>query len=205
MSNNMKYLFTLKFWLLSLVIVTIATVGALFLPSILPNTYDVSLSLDVNRIEESSDEYFTYEGFYAIQTSELFAEVVSNWFTSPNFVVDVLERAKIDTTKGNVKDFRGFFTSEQLASNLIEVRWGVDSPEDGRAITDSIRVEIDERLSENQEYEQFEVLANEPVIRLVRPNPVFYGMGGFLAGIFVMMLGVLVIEMIKIMKNAHSS
>lgn len=201
----MKYLFTLKFWMISLVVVVLTTVGAILLPSALPDTYDVSLSLDVNRVEESSDEYFTYEGFYAIQTSELFAEVVSNWFTSPNFVVDVLERAEVDTSEGNVTDFRGFFTSEQLASNLVEVRWGVDSPEDGQAITDSIRVEVDERLSENPEYEEFEVLANEPVIRLVRPNPIFYGMGGFLVGIFVMMLGVLAVEVTKIMKHAHSS
>lgn len=201
----MKYLFTLKFWLVSLVVVIVTTVGAIALPGLLPDTYDVSLTLDVNRVEESSEDYFTYEGFYAIQTSELFAEVVSNWFTSPNFVVDVLERAEIDTSEGNVKDFRGFFTSEQLASNLVEVRWGVDSPEDGGAITKSIRVEIDERLSENSEYEQFEVFADEPVIRLVRPNPVFFGIGGFLIGVFAMMLAVLVIEVVKIMKHAHSS
>ena len=201
----MKYLFTLKFWLVSLVVVLVTTIGAIVLPGYLPDSYDVSLTLDVNRVEESSDEYFTYEGFYAIQTSELFAEVVSNWFTSPNFVVDVLERAEIDTSEGNVKDFRGYFASEQLASNLVEVRWGVDSPEDGDSITESIRVEIDERLSENSEYEQFEVLANNPVIRLVRPNLVFFGMGGFLVGIFVMMLGVLGIEVAKIMKDAHSS
>jgi capsular polysaccharide biosynthesis protein len=198
-------MYTFRFWIICVGVIVSATMLAVLSPSVLPTSFDVSLTLEVNRIEEASDEFFTYEGFYAIQSSEMFTKVVSSWFNSPHFVVDVLELSQIDTSRDNVSDFRGFFESESMASNLIEVRWAVDSEDKGVSITESIQSTLDDRISNNSEYENFQIFTNEPVIRMNKPNRIIFGMGGFLAGIFSIVCAIILVEMYKLVRNARSN
>lgn len=164
-------------------IITVIGISAgLAITRLLPVSYDVSLALSIERKTENTGNFYTYDGFYAIQATELFAKSVSSWFVTPDFVEDVLRNSdKSDIDKLSVKDFRRIFTPEQVSANVVEVRFGVDESEVGITLTDSISSSIVSYM-QTRDIKDYNIFVGNPVIRQVDYNPILFSLGGaFLA------------------------
>ena len=164
-------------------IMTIVGISAgLAITRVLPTSYDVSLALNIERKTNDTGEFYTYDGFYAIQATELFSKSVASWFVTPDFVEDVLRNSdKLDIDKLSVKDFRRIFTPEQVSANVVEVRFGVDEAEVGTTLTDSISSSIVSYM-QTRDIKDYNIFVGNPVIRKVDYNPILFALGGaFLA------------------------
>jgi hypothetical protein len=164
-------------------IITVIGISAgLAITRLLPVSYDVSLALNIERKTNDTGEFYTYDGFYAIQATELFSKSVASWFVTPDFVEDVLRNAdKSDIDKLSVKDFRRIFTPEQVSANVVEVRFGVDEAEVGTTLTDSISSSIVSYM-QTRDIKDYNIFVGTPVIRQVDYNPILFALGGaFLA------------------------
>jgi hypothetical protein len=164
-------------------IITVVGISVgLAITRILPVSYDVSLALNIERKTNDTGEFYTYDGFYAIQATELFSKSVASWFVTPDFVEDVLRNAdKSDIDKLSVKDFRRIFTPEQVSANVVEVRFGVDEAEVGTTLTDSISSSIVSYM-QTRDIKDYNIFVGTPVIRQVDYNPILFALGGaFLA------------------------
>jgi hypothetical protein len=162
-----------------LAIITIvgASIG-LAITKLLPTSYDVSLSLDIERKSIPTDKFYTYDGYYAIQATELFAKSVTSWFVTPSFVEDVLQNAdKSDLDQLSVKDFRRVFTPEQISANIVEVRFGVKDSALGGTLTEAINSSIGSYI-ETRDIQDYAIRVGEPVIRQKEYNPIFFSLGG---------------------------
>lgn len=149
---------------------------------LLPVSYDVSLALNIERKVSDTGDFYTYDGFYAIQATELFGKSVASWFVTPDFVEDVLRNSdKSDIDKLSVKDFRRIFTPEQVSANVVEVRFGVDEAKVGNTLTDSISSSIVSYM-QTRDIKDYNIFVGTPVIRQVDYNPILFALGGaFLA------------------------
>ncbi len=164
-------------------IITVIGISAgLAVTRLLPVSYDVSLALNIERKTNDTGNFYTYDGFYAIQATELFSKSVASWFVTPDFVEDVLRNAdKSDIDKLSVKDFRRIFTPEQVSANVVEVRFGVDEAEVGTTLTDSISSSIVSYM-QTRDIKDYNIFVGTPVIRKVDYNPILFALGGaFLA------------------------
>jgi hypothetical protein len=179
--NIYKTFFKKNALFLGIITVVGISVG-LAITRILPVSYDVSLALNIERKTNDTGEFYTYDGFYAIQATELFSKSVASWFVTPDFVEDVLRNAdKSDIDKLSVKDFRRIFTPEQVSANVVEVRFGVDEAEVGTTLTDSISSSIVSYM-QTRDIKDYNIFVGTPVIRQVDYNPILFALGGaFLA------------------------
>lgn len=147
---------------------------------ILPESYDVSLAIDIERKSIPNTNYYTYDGYYAIQATELFGKSVTSWFVTPDFVEDVLKNAnKNDIGDLSVKDFRKIFTPEQISANVVEVRFQVKEAELGTTLTDAISNSITGYV-ESRSIQDYTIQVGDPVIRQTQYNPVFFSLGGLI-------------------------
>lgn len=179
--NIYRKFFKQNLFFLAIVVVVGVSVG-LAITKLMPVSYDVSLALNIERKTNDTGQFYTYDGYYAIQATELFGKSVASWFVTPDFVEDVLRNAdKSDINKLSVKDFRRVFTPEQVSASVVEVRFGVDKVELGNTLTESISSSIISYM-ENRGIKDYNVFVGTPVVRKVDYNPVLFALGGgFLA------------------------
>ena len=178
-----------KYTFLIILFALIGGVIGLITTRLIPQTYDVSLALNVERVQNNTTDFYTYDGYYAIQSTELFSKNVASWFITPDFVEDVLknsEKSNIDDI--SVKDFRRFFTPEQISSNIVEVRFGVEDIEDGNTLTEAINLSI-EAYIQTREIQNYTIRVGDPVIRPKVYNPLFFSLGGLILGLTLAVVG----------------
>lgn len=163
----------------------------------MPESYDVSLSLAINRQDEQSDQYYSYDGFYAIQAEEQFSKTVSTWFVTPDFVKAVLDNAGEENLDSlSVKDFRNAFAAEQVSATTVEVSFGVEESAQGQDMTQAIEQAVETRLA-SQERNEYQIFVGEPVIRETEYPALFWGIGGFVFGFVVSVGGFAIREYLK--------
>jgi hypothetical protein len=179
--NIYKTFFKKNALFLGIVVVIGASIG-LGITKLAPVSYDVSLALNIERKTNNTGDFYTYDGYYAIQATELFAKSVASWFVTPDFVEDVLRNSdKSDIDKLSVKDFRRIFTPEQVSANVVEVRFGVSEAELAKTLTDSISSSIVSYM-QTRDIKDYNIFVGTPVIRQVDYNPILFALGGaFLA------------------------
>ena len=184
--NIYKKLFRKNYLFLSLLVVIGVSVG-LAITKLAPISYDVSLALNIERKTNDTGQFYTYDGYYAIQATELFGKSVASWFVTPDFVEDILKNAdKSDISNLSVKDFRRVFTPEQVSANIVEVRFGVKESELGNTLTESISTSIDSYM-QTRGIKDYNIFVGTPVIRQVDYNPILFALGG---GFLALALGI---------------
>lgn len=184
--NIYKKLFHKNYLFLSLLVVIGVSVG-LAITKLAPTSYDVSLALNIERKTNDTGQFYTYDGYYAIQATELFGKSVASWFVTPDFVEDILKNAdKSDIAELSVKDFRRVFTPEQVSANIVEVRFGVKESELGNTLTESISTSIDSYM-QTRGIKDYNIFVGTPVIRQVDYNPILFALGG---GFLALALGI---------------
>lgn len=184
--NIYKKLFRKNYLFLSLLVVIGVSVG-LAITKLAPTSYDVSLALNIERKTNDTGQFYTYDGYYAIQATELFGKSVTSWFVTPDFVEDILKNAdKSDIAELSVKDFRRVFTPEQVSANIVELRFGVKESELGNTLTESISTSIDSYM-QTRGIKDYNIFVGTPVIRQVEYNPILFALGG---GFLALALGI---------------
>ena len=175
---NIYRKFFKKYALFLAIIAIIGGSTGIAITKLLPISYDVSLAVDIERKAVPTDKFYTYDGYYAIQATELFAKSVESWFVTPSFVEDVLKNAdKADLDQLSVKDFRRVFTPEQISANLVEVRFGVKDSALGVTLTEAINSSIKSYI-ESRDIQDYSIRVGDPVIRQKEYNPIFFSLGG---------------------------
>ena len=70
-------------WLIVIIAIT-GLASALVFSILRPAYYDTSLAFSINRINLQTTENYQYDGYYAIQASDLFSQTVMSWMMTPS-------------------------------------------------------------------------------------------------------------------------
>lgn len=136
--------------------------------------YAASLSLTVNRVNKKTTADYEYDGYYAIQASDLVAQTVLSWFLTPSTLLEFYERAGIDAHITSLSGAVSRFRARKYAAQNIVVQFS--DPERDRVEKLAIAIgevvqERGEALNKDAEGKAiFDVVPAKAVIVERRPN-----------------------------------
>ncbi|MDZ4225360.1 MAG: hypothetical protein U1C49_00780 [Candidatus Andersenbacteria bacterium] len=119
LSYYREYLWRMMPWLLIASLAVAAVAYALAERS--GPTYEVHYSYLVSLSERENPSEYTFDGYYALQATDLFAASLAKWATTPETVVAAYESAGLDLPGEDPKILARSVTAEKTAPQLIQV------------------------------------------------------------------------------------
>ncbi|MCK5084590.1 MAG: hypothetical protein KAQ64_02970 [Candidatus Pacebacteria bacterium] len=171
----------------------IAAMSAFLFSAIKPVVYEVSMSLVINKNKTQNTDDFKYDGYYALQTSDMLASSIVEWTKSPTMVGAIYQKAEVNQDFKNIKSYTKKFTVNKMSSQHVEVKFKADTRENAKKISSAIVEIISEKTKalekSSKEEISFSVSSENPVIVENKPNAflnLFIGLfSGMILGIFV--------------------
>lgn len=148
---------------------------------------DMLLLISRNGTQNTAD--YKYDGYYAGQASDNFADNVSQWLTSASMAHDIYSRAKVSNGIDKISNFSKIFKAKKMASQYVEVRYQTKSAEEGRniarAIVDVLQEKADSLSKASSEEISFKIIYNDPFILESKTNFAVNGILAVLGGLFL--------------------
>jgi hypothetical protein len=170
----------------------LAAVSALctaIVTSRLPRGVDVSLPFTIPVPGRPLSGAYEYDGYYALQATDLFAGTLAGWLTSPDLVADVYAKAGLAQPARSVRTLARVFTARKLSGQLVELRFHARTGEDAQRVAEHVTAIVHRRTEQfNKEGGtplQFSVTSGEPLVLPVqRSVPLRALVGGLVAFVF---------------------
>ncbi len=104
-----------------------------------------SSTIGITTSEKQQTPDYQYDGYYAIQASELFSDTVTSWAESPDVIVNVFDKAGIAAPTQNIKKLAKIFTANKLSAQNVEIRFTTDSEETAKKLVSGLQQAFDEK------------------------------------------------------------
>lgn len=154
-----------------------------------PTEFTASLAIGINRVHKQETQDYQYDGYYAIQASDLVSQTVVSWLQTPSILLEVYRAAGVSAEPSTLTSLRARFRTRKYSPQNIVIEFR----EHDRATAEKVAVSLTEVLKErlgllnrNEKGEAlFELAGTAPVIIATKPNPVLLGVLGALTGFLV--------------------
>lgn len=87
----------------------------------LPITYEVHYSAVVSLALREEPAEYTFDGYYALQATELFAATLAGWTEAPEVIVQAYQAAQVPVPRGGTRALRRGVSATKTAPQLIEI------------------------------------------------------------------------------------
>ncbi len=149
-------------------IAMIVGILSVLITKFLPAKYDASVALNVIRVNREETGDYQYDGFYAIQASNLFAETIVSWLETPAVVKEIYEQSGRKDAVLSLSDFAGAFKAKKLSSQNITVKFSSKTEEEAKTIASSLISVVEKKsqvsLETSEKEAVFEIKSADPVI-----------------------------------------
>ena len=156
----------------------------------LPPTTGVSFSFTISQQSRQATTDYSYDGYYALRASELVADTMISWLSTPSIVKEVYGDAGIRMTDADIKKIAGrTFRGKKYSSQNVVVSYSVPDAEQAAKLYESLSNLLSSRarslvLSPEQET-LFIVTASKPVIAEAGISPARAALAGAFFGAFI--------------------
>lgn len=158
--------------------ILIATVTTYVVVATRPIRSGVSTSFAVNRVNKETTPDYQYDGYYALQAADLFAQTVVSWFRTPAILQEMYARANLDPAIQSIDGLPSRFRVKKYSAQNIVVRFSETTDVRAAQFADTMAQVMSERaeqLNQNADHKSlFAISATKPVIAPDRPNPWLY-------------------------------
>lgn len=110
-------------WVVIIVII-VTTFSAWFYSRNQVPTYTATNTFTVSKnpvAKQSQTAYYLYDNYYNIQSSDLFAQIVTKWFSAPSFSQEVYQKAGLSAANLSVKELGKSFTATYQIPATVNV------------------------------------------------------------------------------------
>ncbi|KKW31873.1 MAG: hypothetical protein UY76_C0048G0011, partial [Candidatus Uhrbacteria bacterium GW2011_GWA2_52_8d] len=157
-----------------IVFLLVATLATYIISSRAKPIYATSLSITVDRIHRQATPDYQYDGYYAIQASDLFSQTILSWFLTPSTLLEFYQRANVDPKIDSLGGLTARFRARKFSAQNIVVQFSdpdrAAAEKLAKAIGDVVK-ERGESLNKDAEGQGiFEVLPAVPVVVETKPN-----------------------------------
>ncbi|MBU0598220.1 hypothetical protein KKF61_04485 [Patescibacteria group bacterium] len=173
-----------------IVIATLVAVGASIVFSyIKPVYYDTSISFAINRVNKQETQDYQFDGYYAIQASDLFSQTVMSWFMTPSVLLEMYELAGIDPQISTIEELTSRFKAKKFSPQNIVIRYKERDQKTAENIAQAIITTVEEMAAESNQTSDhkslFMVVGSKPVV--VEKKPVIWlnGVIGLASGLVI--------------------
>ncbi len=156
----------------------------------LPERTSVSFAFTISQQARQETADYSYDGYYALRASELVADTMISWLSTPSVVKEVYSDAGIAMTDTEIKSISGrAFRGKKYSSQNVVVSYAASDAVAAAKLYESLSRILSERartlvLSPEQET-LFIVTASEPVIASAGVAPRRAGLAGAFVGAFL--------------------
>ena len=130
-----------KYWVIIVILPLVSTLIAFYVTRNQPLSFEGSITLIVsptaseNRVDPP---YYEYDGYYAVQSSQIFASTIANWFTSPDVVFAIYDEADIELKVKNTEEvrtkIRSLIQESKINSNSVDAQVKGSSKKDTKVL-----------------------------------------------------------------------
>jgi len=174
-------------------IVVIATATAVLVAATRPERTGVSVSFAINRTNREATNQYQYDGYYALQASDLFAQTVVSWFSTPSVLLEIYQQAKLDPAIQSVNSLPARFSVRKYSAQNIVVKYTETDNDRATKVADGLKTVMESKASKlNQTSDGkslFEIVGGVPVIAPAKPN---LGLIAAVAAVLSLALGMFV-------------
>lgn len=171
------------------IFIVVVTVGAASLSMTRRPTYVASLSIAVNRIHRQETTAYQYDGYYAIQASDLFSQTMLSWFLTPSVLLEVYERAGVEPSITSLSQLVGRFRARKFSPQNLVVQFAEPDKANAEKISAAIADVMKERTTVTNQDDNgdpiFEAVPAKAVIVESKPNVALNTIAAFFASIIV--------------------
>ncbi len=189
----------LKNWIwFTITVILVLAIGASYkhYKNSQPESYRISLLLNVTRSGMQTTDAYRYDDFYRLQADERFADTVVKWIKNPRIVTDIFNETGMISGGIDLNDLSGFFDAKRLSSQAIEVNFAAKSAVEAQDLSENLVKTINSEIKNLNQFQKednwFKIVGDEPVIKEYRINwnsvlPISIILGIFL-GIWVVLI-----------------
>lgn len=174
---------------------------AYFIVQSAPTTYQVHYSYLVSLSERESVDEYRFDGFYALQATDLFTATVARWATTVDVVVAAHERAGLPIEDSDPRQLVSAVRSEKTAPQLVEVVVSGKTRQEAERLAQGLREVMDEHVEAYHDQGipavTFRVVATDPWTGSVEISSLIVVVGVFVLSFFLLINGVLLLESFK--------
>jgi len=167
----------------------VAAVLAVLVAQVLPMKYDASLSLNIVRVHREETPDYQYDGFYAIQASDLFAETLMSWFQTPSIEREIFQQGGLPDTVSGLSTYAGRFRAKKLSSQNIGIRFASKTEKEAKQLSTALVSVVSKHAGESLQTVKnepvFEIKPTDTVIMKRQYDVVLTLIAGFLTGLLV--------------------
>lgn len=155
----------------SIVILLALAIGAVYkqYKNSQPETYQVSLLLNVTRSGIQATDNYRYDDFYRLQADERFADTIVRWIGNPRIVTNVYNETGLISGGIDLKELSGFFDAKRLSSQAIEVNFTAKSAVEAQDLSVNLVKAINSEIKSLNQFQKeeswFKIIGDEPVIK----------------------------------------
>ncbi len=180
-----------------LVTATVAIVAARAQPK-----YVTSLSIAVNRVNVQETPDYQFDGYYAIQASDLFSQTLLSWFLTPSVLVEFYDHAGLDPQMTTLHEVVSRFRARKFAAQNIVIQFTEQTEERARKLAAAITEVVQERSRSLEKSPQgtatFDVVPAQPVIVAVKPDVLLALLAAFVSSILLGVAGISILRYLSV-------
>lgn len=154
--------------------VLVATVVAAVVAGTRPERTGASVSFAINRTNREATTQYQYDGYYALQAADLFAQTVVSWFSTPSVLQEVYQRANIDPEIQTINSLPKRFSVRKYSAQNIVVKYTERTKERAVIVANNLSQVMSAKATDlNQTSDGkalFEIVAGTPVVAPSVPN-----------------------------------
>ncbi len=156
------------------------------------DTYTTSIAFTVNRINKQPTPDYQFDGYYALQASDLFSETVVSWFLTPSVIVEIYDAAGVDPRVTSLGALTSRFKIKKYSSQNLVVKFTEATQADAVKIGSAVISTVEAKAAElNQTADRkalFEVVGGKPVTVHDSKQVVLVSVVGLVIGLFLVTL-----------------
>lgn len=160
-------------WLI-LAIMIVAVGTAVAAAAWQPTQKSVSVSFAINRVNKETTPDYQFDGYYALQASDLFAQTVVSWFSTPSVLQEVYTKAAIDPDLTTAESLVSRFKVKKYSAQNIVVRFSESTTDRAQKMAAALKSVMESQasaLNQNSAGKSlFAIVGQTPVITDSRPN-----------------------------------
>lgn len=146
----------------------VAMLATLLIVPRLAQRWDVSIDVTLPVPVRPLTTNYEYDGYYALQATDLFSNTLAGWLRSPDFTARVYDKAGIVLKTDSLRKLEKIFTITKISGQYLTVRFSVADEKEAAKLADAIEKNIKERVSLLNDNEKrpvsFSVFVGKPLV-----------------------------------------
>jgi len=161
-------------------------------------THEVHFSYLISLADQKPTEDFQFDGFYALQATDLFSATVASWLTTPEVIARSFEVKGLPLPSEDVSRLQRLVTAEKKAPQLVEVTVRNRDLETSQKLAEGLREVMQQNVSVYHEQTvpalTFRVTTTEPWNGTQTPAATLVATATFLA---ILILGINAVVLVE--------